>query len=126
MVENTFLSISKMVNKLLPIFKYVKFLVLRIHWENEKIAPLLKCPILYLAGEKDELVPHEHMRILMQKSDRGESKFVQKHIIKSGMHNDSWMQGGEKYYDDIASFIKECNCSKNGIRKNEEKCSVRT
>jgi len=123
MVENTFLSISKMVNKLLPIFKYVKFLVLRIHWENEKIAPLLNCPILYLAGEKDELVPYEHMKILMQKSDRGKSKLVQKHIIKSGMHNDCWMKGGEKYHDAIVSFVEKCNQLSVEIKEEKEKFS---
>jgi alpha-beta hydrolase superfamily lysophospholipase len=104
LVENTFTSISKMVDALMPAIAPFKFLVLTIDWNSEKIAPILHTPILYLAGEKDELVPHSQMKTLFKKSHM-KSLYAKMHIIKNGTHNDSWIQGGREYYNAIQSFI---------------------
>jgi fermentation-respiration switch protein FrsA (DUF1100 family) len=104
-VENTFTSISKMVDQLMPAIAPLKFLVLRMDWNSEKIAPKLKTPILYLAGEKDELVPHSQMTDLYQKSKVGVCLYSKIHIIKGGTHNESWVQGGREYFFSIKSFM---------------------
>ena len=70
MVENTFLSISHMVDQLMPFLTPLKPLVLKIGWNNYKIAPKLKTPILYLAGDSDELVPHNQMLELFELSKK--------------------------------------------------------
>ncbi len=105
-IENTFTSISKMVDALMPAIAPFKFLVLTIDWNSEKIAPTIHTPILYLAGDKDELVPHSQMKTLYNKSKmNGASVYAVMHIIKNGTHNDSWVQGGRMYYNAIQSFM---------------------
>lgn len=50
-VENTFLSVSHMVDKLLPMLTRIKWLVLRLKWDNVEKARRLKKPVLYVSGE---------------------------------------------------------------------------
>jgi abhydrolase domain-containing protein 13 len=101
MVENTFLSISHMVDHLMPWLRYVKPLVLRLNWDSYSIISNVHVPILFLAGGKDELVPHHHMRLLHQAA----TKSSVLHVIPDGTHNESWVQGGAAYWDAMRSFI---------------------
>jgi len=103
-VENTFRSISRMVDTLMPYIAPLKFLVLRMDWNSERIAPTIQTPILYLAGENDELVPHSHMVELYNKSVV-RSVYAKIHIIKGGTHNDSWIMGGVDYFVAMKSFL---------------------
>ena len=105
-VENTFLSISHMVDLLMPFLTPIKPFVLRIGWNNHKIAPTLRTPVLYLAGDSDELCPHSHMLDLFQMS-KSSSRCARIHVIKGGTHNESWMRGGREYWDSINSFLFE-------------------
>ena len=57
MLENTFTSIDAMVDQLFPVLKYVKPLVLNMHWDTHSIIDDLRTPVLVVVGEKDELVP---------------------------------------------------------------------
>jgi abhydrolase domain-containing protein 13 len=111
LVENTFLSISKMVDQLLPkIIVLLKPLVLRLNWNSEQIASTLQnVSILYLAGEKDELVPHQHMLQLFSLSTRANANIpntiVQLHVVAEGTHNDTWMVGGQPYWNAMRHFL---------------------
>jgi abhydrolase domain-containing protein 13 len=108
-VENTFLSISAMVDALMPkIIVMLKPLVLRMKWDSESIVPTLKdTPILYLSGSKDELVPANHMTKLYQLSKQYSNKNARIHYVENGTHNDTWMKGGQPYWDAIRSFVSE-------------------
>lgn len=103
-LENTFLSISKMVDQLMPLIAPLKFLVLRMDWGNDKIAPTVQTPVLYLAGDADELVPHNHMLKLFEYSSKA-SIYSKMHIIRNGTHNDSWMVGGKEYFERFRAFM---------------------
>jgi hypothetical protein len=103
MVENTFLSISHMVDHLMPFLKPIKVFVLKIGWNSAKIVPDLTMPILYLAGSGDQLVPHPHMLKLAKLSLR--SVLVQMHVIENGTHNETWLQGGRLYWDKMREFM---------------------
>ena len=105
-VENTFTSISDMVDHLMPYVKLFKPLVLRIGWDSSRIVPNIRAPTLYLAGSADELVPHEHMRKLYKASNKS-SMLARMHVIPGGTHNETWMQGGREYWDRIRSFFAE-------------------
>lgn len=114
-VENTFTSIAGMVDVLLPYIAPLKGLVLRIGWNSLQIAPTLKnLPTLYLAGARDELVPHAHMQQLYQ-TQRKHSVTpanVKIHVIPDGTHNESWLKGGKPYWDAFRSFLNsQSSCS---------------
>ena len=104
-VENTFKSIDSMVDHLMPVVAPFKSLVLRMHWDSAKIVPTLTIPVLYLAGAKDQLVPPPHMTELHQKSVN--AKINKMHVVEDGTHNETWMQGGQPYWDAMKAFIIE-------------------
>jgi hypothetical protein len=70
-------------------------------------------PILFLAGAKDELVPHRQMIELYNtalqsaKAYNGSEKkeLIRMHVIPDGTHNESWLQGGYAYWDAIRNFM---------------------
>ena len=51
-VENTFLSVSHMVDEVLPLLKSIKWLVLRLKWNSEQKARRLTRPVLYISGKE--------------------------------------------------------------------------
>jgi len=104
-VENTFLSIAKMVDQLMPLIAPLKSLVLRIGWNSGDIVPHLTLPVLYLAGQKDELVPHSQMLELLKTTTK--SRLPKIHIVKRGTHNETWLKGGQAYWDAIKQFLAE-------------------
>ena len=114
MVENTFLSISAMVDKLMPFLIPIKPFVLRLNWDSTQIVPHLTMPILFLAGSNDELVPHEHMQHLMLMAHA--SRLKQFHVIDGGTHNESWIQGGAEYWNAMKSFMSQAMQGAKGDR----------
>lgn len=102
-VENTFTSIPDMVDHLMPLVAKFKSLILAIRWSSVSIVPTLSCPVLYLAGSRDEIVPHSQMLKLHQLTNR--SILNRLHVINRGTHNESWSQGGEMYWDAFKSFL---------------------
>ena len=102
-VENTFLSISSMVDHLMPYIAPFKPLVLRLDWNSEKIVPRLEMPVLYIGGAQDQLVPHSHMLKLYKTTTR--SRLVRLHVVPDGTHNETWVQGGQDYWDAFARFL---------------------
>ncbi|CAM9282963.1 unnamed protein product [Scytosiphon promiscuus] len=106
-VENTFVSVSHMVDQLLPFLKGIKWLVLRLDWNNEEKARRLTKPVLYISGLRDELIPPWHMRVLYNASpdvSGGGKRFF---TVKDGTHNDTWERGGADYLKALAVFIDE-------------------
>lgn len=102
-VENTFTSIPDMVDHLMPLVAKFKNIILAIRWNSMAIVPTLTCPVLYLAGSRDEIVPHSQMLKLHQLTTR--SALNRLHVINRGTHNESWSQGGEMYWDAFKSFM---------------------
>jgi len=124
-VENTFLSISEMVDHLMPYVAPFKLLILRMHWNSGKIASTIRIPTLFLAGAKDTLVPHSHMLELYNRMKSSKvDNLVRLHVVQDGTHNETWLQGGRSYWKAINRFIEEvfqaeqpngASCSKSGV-----------
>jgi pimeloyl-ACP methyl ester carboxylesterase len=104
-IENTFTNIAEMVDSLMPLIAPLKALVLRIRWDSLSIVPKLNVPVLYLAGARDELVPHDHM-VRMYKATKA-SKLVKMHVIKDGTHNETWLRGGNEYWVAMRDFLSQ-------------------
>eukprot|EP00668_Euglena_longa_P015438 GGOE01019518.1.p2 GENE.GGOE01019518.1~~GGOE01019518.1.p2 ORF type:complete len:264 (+),score=63.29 GGOE01019518.1:333-1124(+) len=119
-VENTFTSISAMVDvlwaeyvrglvrpivykTLTPLALHcIKPVVLQIEWNSIQVIPSITIPILFLSGKKDELIPPSQMHRLYVSASRSPRKlFV---TLPNGMHNDTWCC--ERYFDAIAAFLE--------------------
>ncbi|KAG0198162.1 hypothetical protein BGX28_008389 [Mortierella sp. GBA30] len=100
-LENTFLSIRKVIPSVLPVLSHVTFLCHQL-WDSEKmIQRITRLPVLFLAGSKDELVPPSHMRELYRLLDTtGESVWRE---FPEGTHNDTCLKPG--YFEAIKSFM---------------------
>lgn len=95
-VENTFLSIYAMVDVVMPFLKPIKDFVLTMKWDSDKKVGSLKQPILFISGDRDELVPRAHMEGLFGLATS--SVHREFYSIKGGTHNDSWERAGLQYY----------------------------
>ena len=58
-LENTFTSISDMVDHVFYLVSFFKGLILRMGWYTSELVPNLEMPVLYVTGDQDEIVPFE-------------------------------------------------------------------
>ena len=65
-LENTFTSISDMVDKLFYVVSNFKWLILENFWDTSHIISKIELPILFISGDADELVPCEMTRTLYE------------------------------------------------------------
>ncbi|KAJ3161134.1 hypothetical protein HDU86_007756 [Geranomyces michiganensis] len=119
-VENTFLTLRKLIPSVMPLIRHVTFLCHQI-WDSEAaIASIPHMPILLLSGGRDELIPAKQMVSLCctarnarrrkgdRKVDSSESTFetdsngVRFVLFPSGTHNETCVQPG--YFDAIFAF----------------------
>lgn len=103
-IENTFLNIEFMAEKMFPYLKPFIPYILRIGWFTNKIVPGLTLPILYVTGDQDEIVPYEHTLSLHKLTQK--SVFTDLYVVKNGDHNSSWYIGGVDYLKTIQKFLK--------------------
>ncbi|KAJ1644224.1 bem46 protein, variant [Coemansia erecta] len=104
-LENTFLSITKLVPNVLPILKYVTFLASE-KWNSEQaIRKITSVPILFLSGLQDDLVPPPQMRKLYELASRNQDNEKMKvtwEEFANGKHNDTCVQ--PSYYGKIEQW----------------------
>ncbi|KAF2842954.1 BEM46 family protein-like protein [Patellaria atrata CBS 101060] len=100
-LENTFLSIKKMIPAAFPPARYLAPLCHQI-WPSEQIIPQIdQIPILFLSGQKDEIVPPDHMRKLYSIC-RAPVKIWKD--FPEGTHNDTVAEPG--YFYAIDDFLR--------------------
>jgi fermentation-respiration switch protein FrsA (DUF1100 family) len=102
-VENTFSSISDLVDTIFSYLKPIKPWVLRLKWKSRDRISKISCPILFLSGLQDEVVPFFHMRTLYDLATAAE--FRQISCFSAGKHNDTWKEGGEAYTQIVTDFL---------------------
>ncbi|KAM0917374.1 hypothetical protein ACQ4PT_009546 [Festuca glaucescens] len=116
-LENTFTSILDMAGIMLPFLRWFiggssskgpKLLncVVRSPWSTLDVVAEVKQPILFLSGLQDELVPPSHMKMLYDKAieNNRNCRFVD---FPSGMHMDTWISGGDRYWRTIQLFLDQ-------------------
>ncbi|KAJ0751629.1 putative peptidase S9, prolyl oligopeptidase, catalytic domain, alpha/Beta hydrolase [Helianthus annuus] len=129
-LENTFTSILDMAGVLLPFLKWfiggstskgLKILnfVVRSPWSTIDEIGQVKQPILFLSGLRDEMVPPFHMEMLYAKAAAHNKKcvFVD---FPTGMHMDTWLAGGEHYWNTVRTFIQQNVLEKGDESQNKE------
>jgi len=109
-VENTFTSISEMVDVVMPFLASLKPFVLRIGWDSLKFIAELQMPILFISGLMDELVPPAQVQKL---HDKATSSVLRRLLqIPEGMHNDTSRVGGSHYYRSFRQFLSDAVASR--------------
>lgn len=99
-LENTFLSIRKLIPQILPPARYLTLLCHQV-WPSDTVIPTInKVPTLFLSGLKDEIVPPSHMRQLYDLSAAPNKIWK---TLPLGDHNGSVFEDG--YFEAIADFI---------------------
>lgn len=58
-IENTFSSMPDMVDKLFPFVGLFKDYILKNNWPSKDLVTDINYPMLFVTGDKDEIVPHE-------------------------------------------------------------------
>ena len=81
-LENTFTSISDMVDIVFAKLSRFKFMVLNNHWNSQKSISKLEVPMLFIMGLQDELIPTSQMQKLYHSAEN--AKFKEKVKEKIG------------------------------------------
>lgn len=101
-LENTFLSIPKLLPQVLPLLAPFSFLCTE-RWVTEDIINSISSsiPMLFLSGKQDELVPPLHMKQLFELSTSERKIFRE---FEKGFHNDTVIQ--PHYWDFFFEFCR--------------------
>ncbi|KAL9095629.1 MAG: hypothetical protein Q9165_002061 [Trypethelium subeluteriae] len=101
-LENTFLSIRKMIPAMIPPAKYLAPFCHQV-WPSEEMLPnVTKMPVLFLSGLKDEIVPPSHMKQLYD-SCKAPVKIWRE--LPNGGHNGCVAEPG--YFQYVEQFIHD-------------------
>lgn len=100
-VENTFTSIPDMARTIIPLARYVfpSFLC-RNKWPSISTVADVSVPVLFVSGQKDELVPKAMMEALFQASRSSRKQIVR---FPRGDHMNTPNQ--PNYYAELARFL---------------------
>jgi fermentation-respiration switch protein FrsA (DUF1100 family) len=101
-LENTFLSVPKMVDHLMPLVAPLKGLILSIKWDSDMKITTLPHPMLFVSGLADQLVPPFHMKALHDSAAK--SSYRDLYEVPGGEHNDTFVTGGMTYYRRVRDF----------------------
>lgn len=120
-LENTFLSIRKLIPSVLPPAKYISMLCHQ-KWPSDEVIQTLPengPPILFLSGLKDEIVPPTMMRTLYELCTIKRKTWK---IFPSGDHNSTVAEPG--YFDQIWEWLTEEVLRKQEAEKGTEETDV--
>jgi len=104
-VENTFSSISSMVDSVFPLLKHVKQVILRMKWDSVNKVPSITKPMLFISGTQDEIVPSVQMVALHAAALRASTK--EWFEVPEGRHNDTWQRAGPEYIQRLRRFLEQ-------------------
>lgn len=107
-IENTFTSISEMVDVLFPFLGWMPWLkskMLKINWDSFTLVQQIRLPILFVTGTKDEIVPFEMSQKLLRACPSVNKEIL---TVDGGTHNDTYLKAGEVYGQRIKAFLTNC------------------
>jgi len=99
-LENTFLSMRKLIPSIIPPAKYLTLLCHQV-WPSDTFLPsITEIPILFLSGLQDEIVPPSHMRKLYEICQTPTKIWKP---LPAGNHNSSVAEEG--YFEAVEDFV---------------------
>ena len=114
-VENTFTSIDSMVleiarttlglrhPRLRTAFSWFLYFYLTSHWASSQVISNIGCPVLFLSGQNDELVPPAQMQRLYEAASGAAFRDIV--LFPGGTHNETHLQDPPRYYAEIIRFL---------------------
>ncbi|KAG5950990.1 hypothetical protein E4U58_001345 [Claviceps cyperi] len=101
-LENTFLSMRKLIPSIIPLAKYLTIFCHQI-WPSDSTLPhITKIPVLFISGLQDEIVPPSHMRQLYELCN---APYKVWKPLPGGDHNSSVFEEG--YFEAVVEFVTE-------------------
>lgn len=100
-IESPFTSIEAMAKTVMPWVPIGAFLHTR--YNNLDKIRNLRIPLLVVHGDRDRIVPYEQGRELFEAAPEPKSFYT---IAEAG-HNDTYLVGGNEYFNAIANFIQQ-------------------
>jgi fermentation-respiration switch protein FrsA (DUF1100 family) len=97
-LESTFRSAKVMAGRMMPLLPLRWFLSYRL--DNEGNIPKIECPILFIHGTLDPVVPPEDSRRLYALAQAPADIW----IIEGAGHNDNYVFAGDEFYRRICTF----------------------
>ncbi|KAI3754159.1 hypothetical protein L1987_53937 [Smallanthus sonchifolius] len=82
----------------------------------------IKQPILFLSGLRDQMVPPFHMEMLYAKAAAHNKNciFVD---FPTGTHMDTWLAGGDRYWNTVRTFLQQNVLEKSHHNRNDSESS---
>lgn len=111
-VENTFTSIGDMATSVFPFLKVLQpimKMMIRVPMNSIGHVNNVKCPVLFVSGQEDELVPPQQMETLA--SCATSAPFKQIYRVAHGTHNETWRTAGRDYVSVLTSFYQKATAS---------------
>lgn len=106
-VENTFTSMGDMALAVFPFLRIIGKIGLsifqRLRFDSLSKVPRVTCPILFISGRQDTLVPPRHMDTLKEAAVN--SKQVEWIGVRDGTHNDTWMKLNRQEINKLCQFF---------------------
>jgi fermentation-respiration switch protein FrsA (DUF1100 family) len=99
LTESTFTSVRDMSKTIFPFFIFSPFVPR--HYNNIMKISKVSVPKLIIHGRNDEIIPFD-MGKELYKQAKGTKTFFP---IDGAGHNDTYVAGGEKYFEAIRNFI---------------------
>lgn len=101
-LESPFPSVPDMARRVYPFVPSVAWRALRTRYDAEAKIASVRAPLLVIHGDSDEIVPPEEGRRVYDAAP--EPKGL--HVIPGAGHNDTYVLGGESYFDALRRFIE--------------------
>jgi fermentation-respiration switch protein FrsA (DUF1100 family) len=103
-VESSFTSIPDMAARHYP---FVPKALVRTRMDSLSKIGGLGCPLLVIHSRADEVVPFELGRMLFEAASEPKTFFE----VEGAGHNETWLVGGQGYFEVIARFVEEARRS---------------
>lgn len=98
-LESPFTSLKELANQKMPFL--FPSLFLQFHFENIKKLSEINCPMVFIHGDRDGLIPPSHSKKLHE-ARSGKKKLI---IIAQGSHNDLNLY--EEYHKELAGALAD-------------------
>ena len=105
-LESAFTSVPAMARKVVPVLPLWRFM--DNEFDNLEKVPNLSVPLLSIHGDADGLVPFRQGKAVYEAAPEPKDFYT----IPGAGHNDTYLVGGDEYFQRLKSFCRECAAGK--------------